>query len=339
MCVIIAKKIKDNISGETKFGLFKHRDRSYDAKYKIKTFNFKKVSVLFLEDLKSGWIEGINDKGIKIVSAALDNHSDESNGETNTERYKKYLNKLNYRNSLILKRALRQSNIEESLNVLKDSLFIGNTFLSDGEKLFSLEIAIEQSKFLKFQDSDEDLSKLDFKDFKMAVMKQLSDKDFTVSVKDLSSKSLVVKTNHSIDKKGLGYTKGENGFESSKLRKKLIEDTLVDFNGSAEEVIKLLSTTDGIDFHKNPEMRPLRNKEKTQLSNKEKDNKNISDYYTTDIFGLYDYTLYHLPLHSKITNLDILKILDKDTDCHFILLKALNEKFSFKSALMDLYRS
>jgi hypothetical protein len=338
MCVIIAKKIKDNISGDIKFGLFKHRDRSYDAKYKIKTFNFKKVSVLYLEDLKSGWIEGINDKGIKIVSAALDNHSDESNGsDYKSPKYKKYLEKLNYRNSLILKRALRQSTIEEALSILKDSLFIGNTFLSDGESLYSLEIAIQQNKLLDFRKSNKDLASLSFKNFKMEILSQLQESDFTVSIKDLSSKDLVVKTNHSEDKKGLGYISSDDGFSSSVSRKEIIENLLKDFDGSIEEIITLLSSTDGADFHKNPEMRPNRNKEKTTLSDKEKDKNGYSNYYTTDIFGLYDFTLYHLPLHSKVTNLDILKILDKDTNCHYILLKNINEKFSLKRTLVDLY--
>jgi len=323
MCVIIAKKIYDKLNDEKRFALFKFRDRGYNPSYEIKSYNYKNISVLYLKDKKSQWIEGINDKGIAIVSAALDNHSDSSIGNTNkpNENFKKYLKKVNIRNSQILKMALRQTSIDDALKVLVDSKFIGNTFLTDGYKLYSLEIALPQSKLLQYQEDEEISSNVDFKTFLVKVMQNLDEKDFTVSVKDESNKNLLVKTNHSIDKKDLGYVKGQNGYESSINRRKIVYNILKNINLNIEDTLHLLHTLGDPSLNKNPELLPLRCKEKTLLSKKEKEKLGITDYYTTDLLAFYRTNMYIMPLHSKIVNLDSMKLIQKETDCHLIILK------------------
>jgi len=321
MCVIIAKKIK-NINNELEWNLFKFRDRAYDPRYILKSFIYKNVEVLYLKDKKSKWIEGINSFGITLVSAALDNHSDASigGGSNTSQLFRDYLKTANERNSIIIKRALRQTSIEDALEVLVDSKFIGNTFLTDGKKLFSIEISIPQKKLLNYRNSSEDLAKLKWSDFKAKIMNNLDESDFKVSVKEASTERLLVKTNHSIQMKNLGYRPEHKGYKSSVRRREIVKNFMKSIKtDSIENIMYLLTNLDNPKHSKNPELRPLRTKEKTSLSKKEKQRQNITDYYTTDIFGFSPSkrTMYLLPIHSKTEkgNFD-----NKETQCHFVTL-------------------
>jgi len=316
MCVIIAKK-------NDTWKLFKFRDRGYDPKYIIKDYNVNNIEITYLLDKKSQWIEGINSNGITLVSAALDNHSDSSIGNTNNsnELFRQYIKKNNHRNFEILKRVLRQHTIEEALEVLVDSKFIGNTFLTDGYKLYSIEIAIPQSKLLKYKET-EDFKDLDWKSFKAKIMQGLDENDFKVSVKDFSNKRFVVKTNHSVELKNLGYIKGQKGYKSSIKRREIVKSYIKNLsnNLSIEDILYQLTNLDMPKYSKNPELRPLRTKDKLNLSKSQKEEMNISNYYTTDIIGIdpVKNTIYILPLHSKIENYD--KFLQKETQNHIIIL-------------------
>jgi Fe2+ or Zn2+ uptake regulation protein len=338
MCVIVAKKIKGS------WKLFKFRDRKYDPKYIIKDYNVNNIEITYLKDKKTNWIEGINSNGITFVSAALDNHSDASitdqaqSKNTKAERlFKEYLKKANQRNFEILKRALRQSTIEDALEILVESKFIGNTFLTDGEKLYSIEIAIPQAKLLKYRQTD-DFKNLSFKEFKAKIMNNLNENDFKVSVIDASNKRLLVKTNHSIQLSNLGYIKGQKGYESSVKRRELMISFLknLDNNLSVEEIIYELTNLDLPKVHKNPENRPLRTKEKINLNNNEKEKLKISNYYTTDIFGIdpEKRTIYILPLHSKILNYN--EFLQKETQNHIVVLNKNIFKESWKETINKL---
>ena len=322
MCDIIAKKIND------KWKLFKFRDRKYNPTYIIKDYPVNNLKITYLYDKKTKWIEGINSNGITFVSAALDNHSDSSltslakKENTKADKiFKEYLKLNNQRNFEILKRVLRQSDIKSALNVLIDLKFIGNTFLTDGETLYSIEIAIPQAKLLQYRQQD-DFKNLDYKEFKAKIMNNLSDDDFKVSVTDNSKENLIVKTNHSIRLKDLGYIKGQKGFNSSVKRREITISFLKSLSNtlSIEDLIYELSTLDLPKFHKNPENRPLRSKEKIDLKASDKEKLNISEYYTTDIFGFdpEKKTIYNLPLHSKIENYN--NFLNKSSENHIIIL-------------------
>jgi len=335
MCVIIAKKINSS------WKLFKFRDRKYNPKYIIKDYPTSNVQITYLLDKKTKWLEGINSNGITFVSAALDNHADASitdkakKQNTKAEKlFKEYLKKTNQRNYEILKRTLRQSDIESALNVLVESKFIGNTFITDGKKLYSIEIAIPQAKLLQYR-QDDNFKDLDFKEFKAKIMNNLSDEDFKVSVNDASNDKLLVKTNHSIRIKGLGYREGQRGYESSVERRNIVlsfmkslSDTL-----SAEEIVYELSNLDLPKYNSNPEYRPLRIKDKIDMKKSEKEKLNITSYYTTDIFGFdpTKKTIYVLPLHSKIENYG--NFIKKSSLNHIVILNRNIFKESWKSVI------
>jgi len=321
LCVIIAKKI-NNI-----WNLFKLRDRKYDPKYIIKDYNVNNIELTYLLDKKSKWLEGINSNGITLVSAALDNHADASitnNAENSSKAdklFQEYLKKTNQRNYEILKRILRQPNIEDALNVLVESKFIGNTFLTDGNKLYSIEIAIPQAKLLQYKEENDEFKDLSFKEFKAKIMNNLSEDDFKVSVVDSSDKELLVKTNHSIRLRNLGYVKGQKGYKSSVKRREIVISYMKKLkNLSTEEIVYQLYNLDLPKIHYNPEYRPLRTKEKINLDDKLKQKFEITSYYTTDIFGINPEkrTIYILPLHSKILNYG--NYINKNTKTHIIVL-------------------
>jgi hypothetical protein len=287
---------------------------------KVYTFN-NGVSVFYLVDQKNNWTEGVNSNGISIVSAALENHFDSIQGEPPKE-YKKFIKEVNKRNGIILRRALRQPTLEEAKDLLLETYFIGNTLLTDGKKLWSLEIGIDPKSF-NSEVEIEDNQDLDFHEFKMEMMKNLDPKDFKVSAKEID-KDLYVKTNHSVEVKNLGYNDSDRGYESSTKRRQYVMDALKDFDGGVVEVMELLNTLGGIDIDKNPEMRPKRVKDKVGYSDKEKEEMKISNYFTTDILGFKKGTMYILPLHSRIKNPNIEKVLKK-TGINFVILKGQNE--------------
>ena len=321
MCVILAKKINNN------WNLFKFRDRKYNPIYEIKDYTYNNLELTYLLDKKSHWIEGLNSNGITLVSAALDNHSDASiqnkaqKDNTKAEKlFKQYLNRNNERNYEILKRVLRQPTIEEALEVICDYKFIGCTFLTDGDKLYSIEISIPQAKLLNYRKQD-DYKDLSYKEFKSTIMNNLNEDDFTISVKDYTNKTIAVKTNHSVDRKNLGYIDGQKGYKSSTKRRDIAFDFLKDIkDDNIEDILYTLSALDLPKYNKNPEFRPLRSKDKINLSKSDKDKYQITSYYTTDILGIdpKKRTLYILPLHSKILNYNT--FLQKETKNHIIVL-------------------
>lgn len=216
----MAKKINSS------WKLFKFRDRGYNPEYEVKDYTVNGVEITYFKDKKSNWIEGINSNGITLVSSALDNHSDASiqnaaiaQNTKSDKLFKEYLSATNSRNFEILKRVLRQKTIDDALNVIKESNFIGCTFLSDGDILYSCEISIPQAKLLKYRKADS-YKDLNFKEFKVSIMNNLKESDFKTSIKDYSSKSYAVKTNHSVDVNGMGYTETQKGYESSISRRK-----------------------------------------------------------------------------------------------------------------------
>lgn len=60
--------------------LFKNRDRGYDARLKIVRMAYEGTEMLFVVDLDSGYLEGINEHGVGIVNTALQVAEDELEG-------------------------------------------------------------------------------------------------------------------------------------------------------------------------------------------------------------------------------------------------------------------
>jgi hypothetical protein len=168
-------------------------------------------------------------------------------------------------------------------------------------------------------------------------MNGLDKSDFKVSVKDFSNKRLIVKTNHSIQLKNLGFIEGQRGYESSIKRREITISFMKALlnNLSMEDIIYELTNLDLPKYHQNPELRPLRTKAKLNLSKEQKNKLKISRYYTTDIIGIdpIKRTIYILPLHSKILNYN--EFLKKETRNHIIILNKNIFKESWKDALQE----
>lgn len=328
MCVAIAKKVKDKITGEEKYNLFKIRDREFNPNYIIRSYTYKNgLTTLFLIDDEIRWTEGINSNGIMIVSSSLDdlenNLEKAITGEADKEERMKFiLKKINERNGLIIRRALRQLDLKSALDVLVEAKFIGNTFISDGDKCYLIECAITHDTFNKYIEeiSDEEDEEADFVKFRMEMMRPINQDKIDIKVKEITS-DLEVRTNHALLLKNVGYVEGEKGYNSSVARREAVIKALKDFDGNTEEIVRLIARLGADEIDENPENRPIRRKDRLELPNKLKQEFEISNYYSTDIVGLNpNGTMYIYPMHSTIRNLDMAKLLDKK-GVHLIVIK------------------
>jgi len=337
MCVVIAKKVKNKITNTKKYCLFKIRDRSYNPVYSLKTYTYDNgITTLFLVDNKNQWTEGISNK-LMIVSSALENHLDIGLPRNKSSKLKSIFKKINERNGIILRRALRQKDLKTALDILVETRFVGNTYISDGDKCFLIECAVTKETFDNFKNEIIDNENIDYADFKLKIMKNISKDDFEIEVKEITS-DLDVRTNHSLLIKNAGYVKGERGYKSSVLRRDIVIDNLKNFNGSSEEIVKLLASLDTDKINKNPEYRPIRIKDKVDYTKKDKESMEITNYYSTDVVGLDpNGTLYLYPIYSKIKNLDMQKVLKK-SGIHLIVLKPELEESLFKKALKNIQK-
>lgn len=85
MCVILYTNLKDKII------LAKNRDRVYKPIIKIIHKIVNGIEIVYIHDIKSGWIEGINENGTAIINSTLNMFDDEIN---HTKKNKAERNKI-----------------------------------------------------------------------------------------------------------------------------------------------------------------------------------------------------------------------------------------------------
>ena len=139
MCVIVAKKIRLHDTGVTNWFLYKCRDRVYVPNYSFRFIKKKGVESINLIDQINDWTEGVNSAGIMIVNTALQNHADEIQGDSGDPTNPRHKN----RDGIIVRQCLKMTDIKEVVDTIKNELLLGNTFVSDGKRLFVIEIAIK----------------------------------------------------------------------------------------------------------------------------------------------------------------------------------------------------
>lgn len=156
--------------------LIKNRDRNYKPNLRIVHTRLEGVEVAYLEDLGTGWIEGINEFGIGIVNSALLVGRDEAEKKLVKEKGKKSQD-----GARILK-ALTKKTLSEALKSLQtfQGGIKGHTILSDATSGWSLEMTSKH----------------------------------TCVTKPLKDGRIHVRTNHGLEYEDAGYTDGKDYLSS-----------------------------------------------------------------------------------------------------------------------------
>lgn len=168
-CVIVAKKFEDS------FILAKNRDRPYNPKVKLIHDIVNGIEMVYMLDVDSDWSEGMNEFGISIVNSALFVIRDE--GEKNVE------NRLNV-DGKIIRKALESKTVEEAVKAIEKGDLKGHTFVSDGNRIFTIENTENDNVF----------------------------------VDEITSEDNIVRTNHGMKDSNGGYKNGLS-YKSSSIRK------------------------------------------------------------------------------------------------------------------------
>lgn len=309
MCVVIASKIKLKNSEKESWFLYKIRDRAYIPEYKIK-YNTSKdgVESAFIVDNDSDWSEGVNENGIMIVNAALQNHEDKKDG---TSRGKKTSKGKVSRHGVIIREALGQNNIEDAVNVLVDARFDGNTLVSDGKRLFVVEIFLHQNTKDKILADLEIDPIADEEDVKAILAKQIKPEDYDVKVKEITDKDekLVVRTNHGVFLPKAGYQpKDGEGFDSSHNRRNVTIKTIEELEPEHPfEILTALKNLGSEKIHKKDMMRPIRTMPDSPYSS------------TTILMLTGTGSMFILPLNCTFEDTQLNRI-QKDRDVHVVIL-------------------
>lgn len=167
-CIIVAGKF----GGERI--LAKNRDRTYKPEIRIIHTVKDGVEIVYLEDVLTGWAEGMNEFGIGIVNTALRVGYD--------EKEKVIVNKTGTKSKegKKIKAALSNKTLKKTLSALMDSNVLGHTFVSDLNTTFAIE-ATSAHKGVK---------------------------------RKLEGNKVVVRTNHGHEYDDAGYTKGPDYLSS-----------------------------------------------------------------------------------------------------------------------------
>jgi len=175
-----------------KFGddivLGKNRDRNYTPEIKIVREMLGELEVCLFIDQETDWTEGMNSLGIGVVNTALMVKDDEKEHEKAKSGKKKS------KDGIKVREALSKSNIDDVVKVLisRNGGIMGHTIVSDGNKLVIIENTSEIKPTVKEYDINKDP---------------------------------IVRTNHGVFNKDIGYTEGEDA-ESSRTRYKNALDIL-----------------------------------------------------------------------------------------------------------------
>ena len=224
-CTIAAVRIGDGVV------LAKNRDRGYKAKVEIVHELIDGVEVVYWRDIDTDWSEGMNEYGIGIVNSSLLVNQDEKEGK---EVQKKRNNdatetRIKSYDGEKIRKALTYKTLPQVIKSIvgfsgkdkKDVGLKGETFVSDSNGVYVIEMTSKHSPIIK---------------------------------KLKKEKKVIVRTNHGIYHKNVGYVKGEKK-KSSHMRldfaKKHLEDVKTD-----KEVIDRLKQK----YDKNPFFNPYRTK-------------------------------------------------------------------------------
>ena len=214
-----------------------------------------------MTDQSNGWAEGVNSTGLMITSAALDNHSDADIYDTTVKSTDEQIMKKNEKANKTLKDAMQQTSVKNAIRILEKELFVGTSFVSDGDNMTILEIYIKaeaNERELEKIEKNNDVSKMSPAEIIMA--KEFSRTDFVTAKQDIKKDDLVIRTNHGRLLKDAGYQADEDaeGYKSSVKRYEITKNALKE-EMHPVDVITTLKSLSGIDKIK--QNNPIRVKE------------------------------------------------------------------------------
>lgn len=224
-CTIAAVRIGDGVV------LAKNRDRGYKAKVEIIHELIEGVEVVYWRDVDTDWSEGMNEYGIGIVNSSLLVNQDEKEGK---EVQKKRNNdatetRIKSYDGEKIRKALTKKTLPQVIKSIvgfsgkdkKDVGLKGETFVSDSNGVYVIEMTSKHSPIIKKLKKD---------------------------------KKVLVRTNHGIYHKSVGYTKGEKK-KSSHMRLDFAKKHLQDVKTDKEVIDRLKQKYD-----KDPFLNPYRTK-------------------------------------------------------------------------------
>ena len=237
MCVIFYAKINDKII------LAKNRDRVFKPDVQIVHAIVNGNEICYIQDITTGWVEGINENGCGMVNSTLNLKDGQ---QLPVKKKKNYVSLKSNEIFNILcdnKKKSIQKLLKNDKNV---SFFEGNTLLATDNKVYHIE---------------QDL-----------------DNKYIVN----AAKNNSVYTNHGINMPNIGYTKGIKGL-SSRLRKSIIEKELEDFERSektknkCDDIVydKISDILNKYYVNVDPLFHPYRNRKTTLKNSKQNDDKKM----------------------------------------------------------------
>jgi hypothetical protein len=226
-CTIVGVRLGDGIV------LAKNRDRGYDAKMEIVHEVLDNVEMVYWHDVDTDWSEGMNEFGIGIVNSSLMVHDDEKEGDKVEKKREdgelaKGKTPQHATDGAKIRQVLTQKNIRDAIKVLISTKgdgssefkgVSGESIVSDGKNIYTIEHSSVDTP----------------------VIKKLKE-----------GKKVIVRTNHGIYHKHLGYQHGAKE-ESSRKRLELAKENLQGAK-TEQDVIDLMKKK----YEDNPFLNPYR---------------------------------------------------------------------------------
>jgi len=233
-CVVAGVRLGDSIV------LAKNRDRGYDAKMEIVHEVVDNVEMVYWHDIDTDWSEGMNEFGIGIVNSSLMVGDDEKETDKVEKKREdpdkdKYKGPQHATDGAKIRQVLLQKNIRDAIKVLISTRgdgssefkgVSGESIVSDGESIYVVEH---------------------------------SSVDVPIIRKLKGDKKVVVRTNHGIYHKHLGYQNGPKE-KSSHSRMNLAKDHLQNAKVD-QDVLDLMKKQ----YKDNPFLNPYRTDNKFHM--------------------------------------------------------------------------
>jgi hypothetical protein len=281
--------------------LAKIRDRTYAPTYRLKRYTVEEVgaSQIFLVDLDTDWTEGLSihpdGSYMGMVNSALNNSSDKK--DDGSSKGKKTGERSISVNGKAIRKALKQHNIEKAVEILKEHKFDGNTFLTDGDRLFIMETYLPAEVKEKYREEKERTGKA----FEIIVPHD----EYVVTTKEIKTDWLIVRANSGVLDSDGGYVEVDgDSYESSTHRRDYAKEYVRENVYESLDLITNLSRLGRDSIDKNPFFRPVRLKGKA-IS---KDNPDVQIFSTSIIQLDPAGTMILKPIECKVEDVSINKL-------------------------------
>lgn len=181
MCIVVGKYYSD-------YGwvAIKHRDRNYSPDVTFKKKFKHGVEILYFWDNITQWCEGINSKGISILSASLMVSDDEKEYVTCSEKKPS-------KTGIKIRKALKKDSIEDVVEYAIAEKLTGNTLIFNAERMFLLEGAWKPGEY--------------------------ATEGYYYEVREIDRSDIVVRTNHGIWLPNTGYQHSDSDAHQTFNRK------------------------------------------------------------------------------------------------------------------------